>query len=366
MRIVLLSMLRIGDTMMHLEIVEGLKQKFPDADIEFIINDEFSQLIPLLSRQVSRVHLFPRTKAQLLIKSRTSHLEEPIWILNDWLTEVQSSEIDLVINLTHTRVSGYLMGLLSAKNKIGLVIGNGKTQLIGNEWLRYLNEHFASGFRSQFHYIDVLSQICEIEVRRKAAEIRNSRRIFIQPLTSDAKKNWALSKWKTLFTELCLALPEYSIKVLASPAEFSLLHGLFHEEELAVLSLDEAAEALQSAELLISGDTSLVHLATQTRTRTLMIALGSSDSIKTGPYLDGSVVISARAECRPCDHTKPCFQPSHLCGQSITVDQILTLAKSYLKTDSKNSFNLQGGSDLHGQETRKPLRDPSQEARNCL
>jgi ADP-heptose:LPS heptosyltransferase len=382
MRIVILSLLRIGDTLMHLQIVRGLKRKYPGAIIELVINDEFSHLLSYLSTEVDKVHFFPRARGQGLIRSRANHLEEPVWMLEDWLQGLQGSQIDLLVNLTHTRISGFLMGLLPASSKVGLVIGaeNG-IQLLGNEWLRYLNEKFASGFQSEFHTIEVLARICEIEVPRRAIELRYSRQILLQPLTSDPKKNWHLSNWRSLLTKLRLALPDFPVAILASPQEFSQLHGLFQEEDLLVLSIQEAADTLRSAGLLISGDTSLVHLAALSQTRTLMISLGSSDPVKTGPYLEGAMVISGRAQCRPCDHNKSCSQPTHLCGQTVTVDQVISLVSSLFKANTVNKLNVvnesctanqvnqidqvnqQGGSDSYGQETRKSSRGSPQETR---
>lgn len=362
-RIVILSLLRIGDTLMHLQVIRELRRKYPEASVDLVINDECSQGIEILKSEVSNVIQFPRKRFQILMNSRDTHLLEPIWQLQEWTQQVASSPIELLINLTHNRVSGYLMGLLTAEHKMGLVIESGKSHLYGNEWLRYLNEHFSSGLQSQFHLIEALARSLDIEVSRIQAKRGEAKKILIQPLTSDAKKNWALIHWKNLLAELRSHLPDYSISVLAAPSEVEILSRYFQSEDLFVSTLLEAKNALEQSELLVSGDTSLIHLASLVQTRSLMLSLGSSDPMKTGPFLDGSVIVSGRSPCRPCRHTQICDQSSHLCGESITVRQLTDLVISLVVQSHIQQTELRGGNDNYGKEARKLPGDSSAEAR---
>lgn len=365
-RIVLLSLLRIGDTFMHLQVIRELRRKHPDAQVDLIINDECSQSLEILKLEVSNVILFPRKHLQTLINSRNTHLLEPVWHLQEWAQQFCTSPIELLINLTHTRISGYLMGLLAAEQKMGLVIESGISHLYGNEWLRYLNDHFSSGLQSQFHLIEVLGRCLNLEIPRTQSKRSDAKKILLQPLTSDTKKNWALLKWKSLLADLRTQLPDHSISVLAAPSEVEILSHYFQNEDLFVSTLLEAKQALEQSDLLVSGDTSLIHLASLVQTRTLMLSLGSSDPIKTGPFLDGSLTVSGRSPCRPCLHTQNCDQSSHLCEDSITVQQLTDLVISLTTHGQFQQTEFKGGNEIYGKETRKLPRNSSAEARSSL
>ena len=304
---------------MHLKVLEGIRAKYPQAEVEIIINDEFQRHVPFfeLDYQISKVHLFPRQKLQNLITNPESHLLEPYWLLNDFLETIQQSNYDQIYNFTHTRLSGYLMGLITGKSKFGLVIENQQTQLLGSKWLAYLNEHFASGFQADFHLIEVLCKAFELPVFKEEAESRVGSTILLQPLTSDAKKNWPLARWKELKDKLLKEDPSLNIFILASSSDVSLLTSVFDLSDLLIVSFSEAQQWLKTCLLLISADTSLIHLAALNRAPTLMISLGSSDPIKTGPFLQGAQVLSGQAECRPCHHDRVCKQSSHFCGDSL-------------------------------------------------
>jgi ADP-heptose:LPS heptosyltransferase len=361
MRILALSLLRIGDTLMHLKILEGLRAQYPEAKIEIAINDDFVHTIPFLQRHCSSVHLFPRRKLQNLINSRENHLAEPLWCLSDWIESLQASNIHTLFNFTHTRLSGFLMGLIPAPQKKGLVMNGEQSQLCGNEWLQYYNENFSSASESQFHSIDVLARAFDIEVTKETFVQRKSKKISLQMFTSDPKKNWSLDHWKVLYAELQNQYPDYKLSVLATPKEKPWLLAHFSESDIHVLDFEEVAQTLSDSELLISGDTSLVHLAALTQTRALVIALGSSDPIKTSPYLEGSLVISGRSECFPCHHAKPCSQLRHLCGDSVSPRQVLTLVQSILSPPMRTQLRITGGTEAYGKKDRKPSRSQSSE-----
>ena len=366
MRILVLSMLRIGDAMMHMHLIRQLKKKYPGSRIEMVLNDEFSYIEPLLSQELDGLHYFPRQKMQKIISSRESHLLEPIWMLEEWIQSISQTQIDLMINMTHTSISGYIMGLIPACEKQGLVSQNKQSQLLGNAWLQYLNTNFPSGQKSDFHYVDILANIFDIKISRESYQSNDSGRIFIQPLTSDLKKNWPLALWRILLDQLRSVLPSYQIQVLAAPSEVQKLLPYFKSSDISVLSLKEALESFKNCELLISGDTSLVHLATLTRTRSLVISLGSSDPVKTGPYLIGSEIISGKSDCRPCLHTQNCNQSTHLCAESISLEQVINQVLLMIQIAKTIQLPSPGTEGVYEQENRKPSRNTSAESRDCL
>jgi len=86
---------------------------------------------------------------------------------------------------------------------------------------------------------------------------------------------------------------------------------------LGILSFEGAFSLLRKARLLLTGDTSVKHLAAAARTPIVEVSLGSSDLHRTGAYFHGSVIIQSREACAPCAHSKACHRERHFCATRI-------------------------------------------------
>ena len=91
------------------------------------------------------------------------------------------------------------------------------------------------------------------------------------------------------------------------------------------LSLAELAELMSQAELVISGDSFPMHLATAVFAP-LVTLFGPTDERKTGPRSDNSIVLRP-AECNRCD--KP--DCARTCLTQISVSQLESAATEMLK-----------------------------------
>ncbi|MFW6189077.1 MAG: glycosyltransferase family 9 protein [Planctomycetota bacterium] len=91
-------------------------------------------------------------------------------------------------------------------------------------------------------------------------------------------------------------------------------------------SLRRYAELLRRADLFIGSDTGPMHLASALGIPVVAL-FGPKDPEQTGPYCSRSIVVTGRADCRPCDRRK-C---THVrCMTSITVGQVRRAALDVL------------------------------------
>ena len=88
-----------------------------------------------------------------------------------------------------------------------------------------------------------------------------------------------------------------------------------------------AAAMLAEADLLVSNDMGLAHLAPAVGTRTLVI-FGPTNQVTTRPLSDIATVISANVECAPC-MLRDC-PIDHRCMTRVTADQVFAQAKKLL------------------------------------
>ena len=164
--------------------------------------------------------------------------------------------------------------------------------------------------------------------------------VLIQPLTSDEKKNWGLHNFEKLIHYLKVFKPLCDIIILGATNEELELREWIRSSQiegprvrLSVCSLDGAYSLLKKSSLLVTGDTSIKHLAVAAQTSILEIDLGSSDYRSTGAYQANSVIVASNESCQPCSHSEDCFRSRHYCSERVHPESISLIAKSLLDDD---------------------------------
>jgi ADP-heptose:LPS heptosyltransferase len=330
MKILLISLLRLGDIILHRQVVQNLKRQYPGAQIHMLIHSQFQSVQGLLP-EVDQWHLLDRQEIQKILVERQVSPVQAFAKLQTVVAELNGQNFSLAFNLTHNRFSVRLMDLVQAREKRGVALEHGKKVADINPWQTYLNENFSDRQGSRFHYLEVLQRSLGIAVgSRERAEKRTSPLILLQLLTSDVKKNWGLHRFHELKTKLQTQFPKARILGLCSPQEASAVGTQFAWNEFLTPSLDEAALLLKEASLLVTGDTSIQHLAAQNGCPVVSLFLGSADPVKTAPWQEGAWVVQGQAACAPCVHSAPCHQSRHLCAESLQVETVFNLVAGIL------------------------------------
>jgi ADP-heptose:LPS heptosyltransferase len=329
-----ISLLRAGDFIMQSPLIRANLKR---GKIHVVVNDEFRQLQSLYPE--FQFHFFPRQLIQKAINDSSSSLLSPYLILQEFIQELKLTPWNEIYNLSHTWLSAYLMNEVEAPIKKGLQHNGQNFIPFNNKWMEFFNDRFSENKRSPYHYLTVLSQALDLVVPPvQLKDKRDSGEILFQCFTSDRKKNWPLDRWADLFKRLQKSRPEYDVKILCSPTEFNDLKAFFPESSLKVTSLIEARDLIKSARLLVCGDTSMAHLAAETRTPVLTLSLGSSDLTKTAPWQQGAFVMTATTSCSPCLHASQCPYTVTACGESLNVRSVLSAALAQL--EDRNFISL--------------------------
>lgn len=324
MKILVISLLRLGDVIQQTSLLEGLKEKHPQAEVHLLVNKQFHQVEKILSGSIQKFFYFDREALQRGLGEAEFNILWSFKRLESLIQDLDQQNYDIVYNLTHNKLSAYLSGALNAKEKKGLHFEGGSFKGLDNQWFKYFNENFSGTQESLFNYTELLSHSFQIPVKAGVQRTATkSRLILFQCLTSDSKKNWSLASFAQLKKEIESCLNDYKVCVLGTPSEKEQLGLYFKEEDLLIADLAEVNRYLARAALLVTGDTSIKHMAVQMKTPLVEIALGSSDPSKTGADLQ-ALVLSSSVPCAPCKHSQPCSQKSHLCGESISVMTVFT------------------------------------------
>ncbi len=342
MKILIVSLLRMGDLVMQRHVLDRYLQKHKDVQIHLLTHPENKKL-SFLFPEVQKFHFFERAYLQNLVNDPSENIFKPVKVVQNLVEELNSESFDLVLNWTHQRTAAYLMGMIEAKQKSGPIFESGQFFLNGNQYLKKFNDTFSNLKDSIYHYVDYLSLIHDLPTNYSGQTARTAsspyKNVLIQPLSSDSKKNWNLAEWKAFVDAIQSANSKVQIQILGASFEKDLLADYFTENQILICDLQEAYHRIQSADLLMSADTVTKHLASMTQTPVVELSLGSSQPSKTGIWSLNSYIVQPHVACYPCPHSAPCSKSSHLCGESISGKAFAELVLRLMGTTQSASAN---------------------------
>jgi ADP-heptose:LPS heptosyltransferase len=293
MKILGISLLRIGDLIMHQSLINQIKLLYPNAEIHLLINDVCLSATQAITG-VDSYWVMPRQKIQTHLVQSELNPHVAFKELNELSNKLSNLEFDAVYNFTHNSLSARLIDLIKCDKKIGVHFEQGQFRKINNRWLTYFNENFSSTRAPQFHYLENLARSLDFETPMVGVRQKIQNQVFaIQPLTSDTKKNWPVENWVQFLANVRDQMPESNWYVLGSPSEKPLLEKHFSKSDLKILSFSDLETFLKGSTALVTGDTSVQHLAARHGVPMMSLFLGPADVFKTSPYSYNNLVVSA-------------------------------------------------------------------------
>ena len=347
MKTLVLSLLRLGDFLQQVPLLEQLRSD--GQDVHVLVNEGSAELSSVFSD--FKFHLLPRDTIQRILIRRECNVLTAFQVVEEVTSELDSENFDVIENWTHNFLSARLMDLLTAPVKKGARFEAGRLVSPGKR-LSYLNETWGPTKAASFHWIDALARAME---HRSPPLTKADRHrmgpVYLQVLTSDEKKNWDLEQWIDLADRL-IEVGE-DVRILCAPFEESRLRdsGFGARHQLCVLSLKELNHALSGAKLVVTGDTSIAHWAALRRAPVLGLFLGSADPRKTAPRQIGTRILWSEVPCSPCRHRNPCSQAEHLCAVNLSTEtvfkeviQMIHQAPQILDSSSVRRMEVEEGS----------------------
>ncbi|SVC42608.1 uncharacterized protein METZ01_LOCUS295462, partial [marine metagenome] len=139
-------MTRMGDLVQSTPAIAGLKKEYPNASITLVVSslfDEFSKKIPFINKRVVfDIKQFENREGKNKI----------LWIdiyqyLENFLSNLKFDDYDLLINLSHSKLSAFMISYLKIKNIRGFGCNENADRIMINPWMQYfgiepLNRNF--------------------------------------------------------------------------------------------------------------------------------------------------------------------------------------------------------------------------------
>ena len=328
----------IGDVAMFLCVLVAIKNKFPNAKIDFIIkSDVEKQLVQAIGGVDNYYYYYPLKKSYFqLIKL---------------VLKLRRNKYDY--SISHIGVSenkgALLMKAAGVNNSIGAYQKNAKFRynteiVIPEEIIRArknafllkafeLNNIEEKGLLSNFKYKTELSSEIGKFAKLKKGIICiciGTGSTMIQNQFIDGK-NWGENKWIKLITELTNL--NYGIVLLGGKKELDEMSPVFHSlidindsiyNLVGKIDLLGSLEVINSANLLIACDTGLAFCAALMN-KSVISLLGPSDPQLAQPYGENVHVIYLDYECSPCYGTEKMLNCNERkCMKDISVESVVS------------------------------------------
>lgn len=317
MKILVLSLLRLGDVVMTTPTFSGIREKYPDAELHVLMNQQFKSVEPLIPF-VDEFKYFDRNQLQKGLGEANRNIFDSFERLSLLINELNAEKYDLVINLTHNYLSAWLMGLIESQSgKIGLEFDEFKKTHLNSTWFEFFNQHSQKYSPALFHFSDVYYYGSQLPTKYHPFTLQETERgkkealpyqadqyIVVQPLTSTDDKNWGLDKFSEALEHFNRFFPSCKIVLLGAPFEKDQLMELSMRlnsscttHQVALLSLEGALSLVKKASLLLTLDTSIKHFASAVGTKILELVIGVSNFFETGAYGNGHVIVRSQKFC---------------------------------------------------------------------
>ena len=306
----------IGDALMAQPLLARLREKRPGIKLDVLAPDwvapvarrmpEVDEVIPVPFRH-GALQLGRRWQLARTLKTRS--YDEAIVLPNSW-------KAALVPFLAHIpRRSGYV-----GEARYGLLnrLYRGPDKAMRRHYAR-LAEAPDTEPRQPLPDVRLRVDPAHAAATRKRFGIEGRYAVLCPGAEYGPAKRWPY------FAELAsrLGMP---IVLLGSPKDAATTAGIAGNNLVGKTSLDEAMDIIAGAEVVVSNDSGLMHVAAALG-RPLVALFGSSSPEKTPPQSGRSRVLWLKVECSPC-YERECPLGHFRCMRELTVDMVLNEAKA--------------------------------------
>jgi len=342
--ILLVKLSAIGDVVHTLPLLEVLRENFPQAKIDWLVEEEASPIIRG-HKGIDRVIVSLRKSWQkrlLSPKGRFSLVSE----VRRFVRELRTHEYDLVIDLQGLFKSGLLTGLARGRRKIGFT-GSREGSILFLTDRPYpfdYNRHALDRYLLAAEYLgcSVNSWSGKIPLRSEDKEridhllarcfSPGDVLIAVNPMARWVTKLWSEKQFSRLAERL---REELSLRVIftGSPSDRPVIERIIADLNPQPLNLAgrttlrELAFLYTRCGLVVTTDTGPMHIAAAMGVPVVAL-FGPTAPWRTGPHGKGHSVIRKDLACSPC-FRKKC---SHMtCMESITVEDVFDAVRKVME-----------------------------------
>ena len=351
-RILVIRLDLIGDLVLSLTVVRALKRTYPDAEIDLLATPASAKVAlhdPHLSESITYdPNIWRRPKALLQLKNW--HDAKAL------LHHLHARHYDLAVSV-YGQWAGVLAVLSGAKRRVGFgresYPGFMTDSVAGKHWSPLDNKHEvdyclelaqAAGATlttdDRIPHLNVDAQSAqEIELLLRNEGLQQNKPLIACHVSSNngQSKRWPLPYWATLLDRL-IREEGAQIVLTGAPTDLPIIENITsrmyeHPINLAgKTSLTQLAALLKRANLLISGDSGPIHMATALDVPIIGM-YGPTNPSLSGPVSPDATVLRSTIWCSPCYNMRDpadCRFNTTQCMKNITPTQVFEVVHNKL------------------------------------
>lgn len=339
----------MGDLIQSTPVIAGLRKQYPDARMTLLITStfaEFSKRIP---------HIDERVVFDICQFEDKEKLNGVLWIelyryLENLLNDLRANEYDLLFNLSHSKLSAFMISYLGIKNMRGFSCNDTGDRMTQDSWMQYFGTEPFNRIYNPFNLVEIFTRSAgaapednPIHILEDSADSDSISEIFrqhkireddflvgIQAGSSLAGRRWPASA----FAELADGLVErLGAKII--------LFGVQSEKELAEeiqsctrnkdrvidltgkTNIGQLTMLVKQCAYLVTNDTGTMHIAAAVGTPIVGLFFAHAHPYETGPYSPGHLIFQARIPCAPCSYGVECN--NIVCIRKVRPDHLLSM-----------------------------------------
>jgi heptosyltransferase-2 len=324
----------MGDVVLTTSVITAIKKKYPEAEIDFVVKDQFA---PLVKHHPAINQLYTLSKQpgalKQLKKSITSSGYSAIIDLHNTFRSFYL-KFNCGVPTVRTLSKEYIKRFLLVKLKINL-FGNKPKSIID----RYA---LTAGEFAQApvpHFPEIIIPDDTMQSVKSKFFGNDSLRIVLVPGSAHPTKEWPFSQ----VAEVAAILSHrFKADIIVLGGKKEAPAGNMIAEKIGSncydltgkTSLLETAAIIKLSDLIITVDTGCMHLGWAFQRK--MVCIFGSTVKELGYYPDynsAAIVENKGLKCRPCSHNglKSCPKKHFKCMNEITIEMVVSAAEKLLK-----------------------------------
>jgi len=366
----------MGDLIQTTPLIQGLKDKHPNARITLMVSSDFEDAISLI----------PGVDDSIVFNLRqfkdSNEWEDESWVkiyryIESELNSIRNKEFDLLVNLSHSRFSALMVHYLKVPNVIGFHCSTTGDRMTGHPWMQYFGtEPFNRSF-NEFNLVEIFSRSAGIDMTGREIQVLENH----TDLCSDKKMQSDISKtddglvigfqigsslenrrWSTAsFAKLAdLLIEKLNARIVLfgvaseSKSAAEMIQLTNNKSRVTDLTgktdLKQLTGLLKGCDYLVTNDTGTMHLAAALNTKIIGLFFAHAHPFETAPFSSGHLIFQARISCAPCSYGVHCS--NIVCVEKVLPEHILAFVENHIEYEKwKLPSDLINSSELNVYET---------------
>lgn len=347
-KILIIRLSALGDTIHTLPMLKALRDKYTNAQIDWIVEDKAEKFIadnPL----INNVYVLERRKWKQN-NNKIQVLKEFFSTIN----KIRKQKYDIVIDTQQLLKSAVIMGLSGGKRKIAPDGGREFSYIFANEIINMGRKPFDINYHVVKRNLDIagylgcntdkiefiipdFEQFYSEEVKNIINNLDKSRKtIVISPATTWENKHWTVQGWVDVINEF---KNDYNIVITATEKEKILTNKILSQVQGGNItdlsgktSLNDLVYIFKNADLVISPDSGSAHIAWAVNHPKVITLFFATSANRTAPFGDKYSSLSAKIPCSPCMKKHCQFKNNkNKCIEEIKSEDLINVTKKVLQ-----------------------------------